>query len=87
MAEGLLKLGIDAKPTSDGMIIQGGKLTGGVVNSFGDHRIAMAFSIAALRSSAAIVVHDCANVTTSFPSFVSLARSAGLDVNARVSES
>lgn len=86
MAEGLLKLGIDAKPTSDGMIIQGGKLTGGVVNSFGDHRIAMAFSIAALRSSAAIVVHDCANVTTSFPSFVSLARSVGLDVNARVTQ-
>ncbi len=84
MADGLLKLGIEAKSTADGMIIQGGQLTGGVVNSCGDHRIAMAFSIAALRSRSAITVHDCANVTTSFPGFVQLARGAGLEINAQV---
>lgn len=86
MAEGLLNLGIDAQPTADGMVIQGGKLTGGVVNSFGDHRIAMAFAIAALRSAAPITVHDCANVTTSFPDFVPLARAAGLKVAAQVAK-
>ena len=86
MADGLLKLGIDAKPTADGMVIQGGKLTGGIVNSFGDHRIAMAFSVAALRSGASITVHDCANVTTSFPGFVQLARGVGLNVAAQVTK-
>lgn len=83
MAEGLLKLGIDAKPTADGMVIQGGQLRGGVVNSFGDHRIAMAFSMAALRSTAPIVVHDCANVNTSFPGFVDLARGVGLVIKSQ----
>lgn len=86
MAEGLLKLGIDAQPTADGMVIQGGKLTGGVVNSFGDHRIAMAFAIAALRSATPITIHDCANVTTSFPDFVQLARAVGLNVAAQVAQ-
>ncbi len=85
MADGLLVLGIDAKATADGMIIQGGQLTGGEVNSLGDHRIAMAFAIAALRSQSVITVRDCANVTTSFPGFVQLARGAGLDVSAQAS--
>lgn len=86
MADGLQALGIDARPTPDGMKIQGGKLRGGVVDSRGDHRIAMAFSIAALRASAAIRIHDCRNVNTSFPRFVELARSVGLSVEAREGE-
>jgi 3-phosphoshikimate 1-carboxyvinyltransferase len=58
MADGLLKLGIDARPTADGMIIHGGNLAGGDVDSVGDHRIAMSFSIAALKSRGPIVVRD-----------------------------
>lgn len=84
MADGLLKMGIDAKPTADGMVIQGGTMRGGEVNSVGDHRIAMSFAIAALRSQASITVHDCANVNTSFPGFVSLARGAGLQIDSRM---
>jgi 3-phosphoshikimate 1-carboxyvinyltransferase len=80
MADGLLKLGIDARPTADGMIIHGGNLAGGDVDSVGDHRIAMSFSIAALKSRGPIVVRDCANVNTSFPGFVELARRAGLRI-------
>lgn len=80
MADGLLALGIDARPTPDGMIIRGGGLTGGHIHSHGDHRIAMAFSMAALRASGPISIDDCANVATSFPGFVELAQGAGLAI-------
>jgi 3-phosphoshikimate 1-carboxyvinyltransferase len=78
MATGLKRLGIDAQETSDGMIIHGGRLQGGEVDSHGDHRIAMSFAIAALAASGPITIHDCRNVATSFPEFPGLARTAGL---------
>lgn len=78
MADGLQLLGIEARPTRDGIIITGGKLQGGRVHSHGDHRIAMAFAMAALRSQAPVNITDCANVATSFPDFVRLATTAGL---------
>jgi 3-phosphoshikimate 1-carboxyvinyltransferase len=80
MADGLNALGIVARPTPDGMIIRGGPLSGGVVDSRGDHRIAMSFAIAALRAGGPIRIRDCANVNTSFPGFVPLARTVGLAV-------
>jgi len=83
MAVGLQTLGIDALPTSDGMIIEGGRLTSGTVNSEGDHRIAMAFAVAALRSQGSINIDDCDNVNTSFPNFVGLAGKVGLYVRER----
>jgi 3-phosphoshikimate 1-carboxyvinyltransferase len=64
------------------MVIQGGNITGGRVDSRGDHRIAMSFAMAALRASGVIEIDDCANVNTSFPGFVELAAGAGLDVKA-----
>jgi 3-phosphoshikimate 1-carboxyvinyltransferase len=83
MADGLKALGIDARPRDDGMLIQGGTLRGGSVESHGDHRIAMAFSMAALRSTGAIHINECANVNTSFPGFVELAAGAGLRIVTR----
>jgi 5-enolpyruvylshikimate-3-phosphate synthase len=80
MAQGLKRLGIAARETPDGIIIQGGALTGGDVESHGDHRIAMSFAISALRASGPITVRDCKNVATSFPDFVNLARRAGLAI-------
>jgi 3-phosphoshikimate 1-carboxyvinyltransferase len=80
MADGLQSLGVDAQPTADGMIIQGGPIGGGEVISHGDHRIAMSFSIAGLRANAPITVHDCENVNTSFPGFKDLAKNLGLDL-------
>jgi 3-phosphoshikimate 1-carboxyvinyltransferase len=80
MADGLHTLGIQAEPTHDGIIIEGGQLQGGVVESHGDHRIAMAFSIASLRALTDIHINDCANVATSFPGFVALASSVGIRV-------
>jgi len=80
MADGLQSLGVNAQPTADGMIIQGGPIGGGEVISHGDHRIAMSFSIAGLRANAPITVHDCENVNTSFPGFKDLAKNLGLDL-------
>ncbi|MFK5969331.1 MAG: 3-phosphoshikimate 1-carboxyvinyltransferase [Candidatus Marithrix sp.] len=80
MADGLQKLGINAEPQLDGIIIQGGKIRGGVINSHGDHRIAMSFAIAALRANGTINIEDCANVATSFPNFVNLAQHVGIKI-------
>lgn len=84
MADGLVTLGIDARATDDGIIIRGGQLTEGVVESHGDHRIAMSFAMAALRAEGDIVINDCANVNTSFPGFAELANQMGLTIHAEV---
>jgi len=80
MADGLAALGVDARPTADGIVIRGGRIGGGRVDSHGDHRIAMAFTVAALRAAGEIVIDDCANVNTSFPHFVELAAGVGCRV-------
>ncbi len=80
MADGLNALGVSVQPTPDGIVIQGGALRGGEIESHGDHRIAMAFAMAALRAGAPITIRDCANVNTSFPGFVGLAHGAGLGI-------
>lgn len=81
MADGLTALGVAASPTPDGMIVQGGGgFTGGKVNSRGDHRIAMAFTMAALRASGKLTIDDCANVDTSFPGFATLAGRLGVQL-------
>ncbi len=87
MADGLQALGVDARPTEDGIVIQGRArevepIGSGRVSSHGDHRIAMAFAMAALRAGGPIVIDDCANVNTSFPDFVGLAGQCGLDIRA-----
>jgi 3-phosphoshikimate 1-carboxyvinyltransferase len=81
MADGLEVLGIDAKPTHDGIVIQGGVIGSGEVVSHGDHRIAMSFAIAGLQAGGSIQIQDCANVATSFPNFVELATSVGLQLD------
>lgn len=81
MAEGLARLGITAKPTPDGMHIQGGSYQGGTVHSHGDHRIAMAFTIAGIKAQGAIHIYDCDNIATSFPTFLELAQNCGIPVN------
>lgn len=84
MSAGLSALGVTHSVMPDGMRIQGRgegpAFSGGVIDSFGDHRIAMAFGIASLRASGPISIRDVANVATSFPGFVNLSRSVGLDI-------
>jgi 3-phosphoshikimate 1-carboxyvinyltransferase len=84
MSAGLTALGVLHAPLRDGIHIEGRgagmAFNGGAVDSFGDHRIAMSFAIASLRAAGAIKIRDVANVATSFPGFVALARSVGLDI-------
>ncbi|MGD9591687.1 MAG: 3-phosphoshikimate 1-carboxyvinyltransferase [Candidatus Berkiella sp.] len=80
MCKGLKALGIYVKELEDGVIIQGGHLTGGKVNSEGDHRIAMAFAMAAFATHEEIHIQDCENINTSFPSFCDLALEVGLQI-------
>ena len=78
MARGLDALGVPNEVRADGLSIEGGPFGGGVVDSHGDHRVAMSFAVASLRASAPIEIRDVANVGTSFPGFASTARSVGL---------
>jgi len=80
MAAGLAALGVRAEPRADGLRIEGGRLTGGSIDSCGDHRIAMSFAIAALRADGPVEIRDIANVATSFPGFVTTARDAGIAI-------
>jgi len=78
MARGLDALGVPNEVRADGLSIEGGPFGGGVVESHGDHRVAMSFAVASLRASAPIEIRDVANVGTSFPGFAATARSVGL---------
>jgi 3-phosphoshikimate 1-carboxyvinyltransferase len=81
MADGLTTLGVENRLHPDGIWIRGGEgFGGGTVDSHGDHRIAMAFAIASLRARDTIEILDIANVATSFPGFVEIARAAGLQI-------
>jgi 3-phosphoshikimate 1-carboxyvinyltransferase len=80
MAAGLRELGIRIEETPDGAIIEGGHLHGGRVDSHGDHRCAMSFTVAGAVAADDVGIADCANVATSFPGFVALANGCGLAI-------
>jgi len=82
MATGLRALGVAVDETSDGATIHGlganGRVHGAALDSRGDHRLAMAFAVAAQRSDGEVRISDCANVATSFPRFDALASGLGM---------
>ncbi|BCR05423.1 3-phosphoshikimate 1-carboxyvinyltransferase [Desulfuromonas versatilis] len=70
MTSELTKLGARVAAREDGMVIDGGQgLSGGTVNSHGDHRIAMSLAVAAQCAKAAVTIEDTACTATSFPNF------------------
>ncbi len=81
MAKGLRALGASVEETPDGAIIHGGKLSGGEVDSAGDHRCAMSFAVAGAVAAGPVHILDCANVATSFPGFSDLATRVGLELS------
>jgi 3-phosphoshikimate 1-carboxyvinyltransferase len=84
MAAGLGQLGVEHQLLADGLWIRGAhSLGGGAIESLGDHRVAMAFAVAALKARAPIEIADVANVATSFPGFLDTARAAGLKIAPR----
>jgi 3-phosphoshikimate 1-carboxyvinyltransferase len=80
MAEGLTNIGIHVEESLDGMVIEGGRIKGGIVDSYGDHRVAMSFAIAGFQAENEIIIRHCASVATSFPTFVDQAQSLGLPI-------
>ena len=72
MEQGLINLGIDVKTTQNSIEITGGIFKGGIVNSYGDHRVAMSFIVSGFVSQKPITVTDTENINTSFPSFVDI---------------
>lgn len=77
MAGNLRTLGVTVSETEDGMDITGvERLAGGDVESFGDHRIAMSLSVAALVAAGGITIRDIDCVATSFPNFFQLLEKA-----------
>lgn len=86
MADGLIALGIEARPTADGIVIRGGRLGGPAeIQTRHDHRIAMSFAMAALRTEQALTIREAEYVDTSFPGFVTLTGDAGLGIRAQTS--
>jgi 3-phosphoshikimate 1-carboxyvinyltransferase len=79
-AAGLAALGAAVALRDDGMEVEGGALDGGRIDAHDDHRLAMAFAMAALRARRPIVVTRAAAIATSFPGFHPLARGLGLDL-------
>ncbi len=80
MAEGLRTLGIPVDETPDGLELEGGRFSGGEVDSHGDHRIAMAFAIAGAFADAPVTIRNTQNIETSYPGFVADMRQLGLDI-------
>ncbi|MEN8820184.1 MAG: 3-phosphoshikimate 1-carboxyvinyltransferase [Abyssibacter sp.] len=78
MAAGLQAVGVTVEEQADGITVQGGGVTGGVVESHDDHRIAMAFAALGSVAPDGIEIRDVANVRTSFPGFVPLMAALGL---------
>ncbi len=82
MARALEAVGIEVEERSDGARIVGGTFRGGTVDSRGDHRIAMSFAVASVCAGGPIEILNTAEVATSFPNFLDVARAAGLAVEA-----
>ncbi len=80
MSDGLVALGVDVEPLPDGLRVRGGTVAGGIVDSRGDHRVAMSFAVLAARAQSPVTIRDVQNVGTSFPGFATAARTAGLQL-------
>ncbi|MEM1679880.1 MAG: 3-phosphoshikimate 1-carboxyvinyltransferase [Sulfolobales archaeon] len=81
VATNLKKLKVDVEVRDDELIINGtGKVGSGTISSYGDHRIAMAFSILSLRSEGSILIEDPLCVSKSFPNFWKDLTALGVDV-------
>jgi 3-phosphoshikimate 1-carboxyvinyltransferase len=80
MASGLRKLGIELTEYPDGIDIKGGPVSGGRVESAGDHRCAMSFAVLGLLATAAVEIEDAEYIATSYPGFSSDLNSLGANM-------
>ena len=76
LAEGLRRLGADIEEFRDGFHVRGDRrLRGGEADARNDHRLAMAFAIAALGASGPTTIHDAGAAAVSYPEFFSVLES------------
>jgi 3-phosphoshikimate 1-carboxyvinyltransferase len=76
LSSNLRALGVDVEEFDDGFYVRGGQaIRGGEVDSYGDHRIAMAFAVAALFATDTVSIRNAACVAVSFPDFFDLLES------------
>ena len=80
MASGLRALGIEVEESEDGAVVHGGHFSGGVVESYGDHRIAMSLAVAGVSARDPVTVMDVAAVDTSFPGFCDCLQTLNIDI-------
>jgi len=69
IVENLRRMGADVEEFEDGLRVGRSKLNGAEIDSFGDHRIAMAFSVAALLAKRDTIIRDAECADISFPDF------------------
>ena len=76
LADGFRRMGADIVEAPDGFQVRGGsRLRGGEVDARNDHRLAMAFAIAALGASGPTTIHDAGAAAVSYPEFFSVLES------------
>ena len=81
MVNNLTSLSIEINEYDDGARIIGGKIQGANLDSFDDHRVAMACLLASCRSETPVTVRNCLNINTSFPTFKETMNSIGMNIN------
>jgi 3-phosphoshikimate 1-carboxyvinyltransferase len=82
MTEGLRRLGANIEEYPDGMVVYQGKLQGGRVKGYGDHRTVMALGVAGLLSTDKTIVEDCEAINKTFPNFIEIMQSLGARMEA-----
>ena len=81
MVNNLRLLSIEVNEYDDGARIIGGTIQGANLDSFDDHRVAMACLLASCRSETPVTVRNCLNINTSFPTFKETMNSIGMNIN------
>jgi len=81
ITKNLRRLGVDARVEGgSSIVVRGGTVRGGRVSSYGDHRIAMAFAVAAARAEGPVEISGFEKYRESYPSFLEHLRALGLEV-------
>jgi 3-phosphoshikimate 1-carboxyvinyltransferase len=75
VVDNLGRMGVRAEAREDGLTVPGGqRFRAAELDSFGDHRIAMAFSVAALAADGECMIRDSGAASVSYPEFYSTLR-------------
>lgn len=70
MCRELARLGVAVEEFDDGAVIDGGRVSGGEVDSHGDHRVAMSLAVLALAAEGPVAIDNAEWIRTSYPGFV-----------------